>query len=229
MRLRLSGYSAGILLTALAVASATTGLTAPLDPATCEQLQARLDGLRKDGVEADMALGPEVARTTLPIDRFNRIGTYIEVDEQLNFRCGLGKQRVVLPTTIEGGEEEIPAPGEAAATGGAPAAAPPVPRKAPPPVKGAAVGSDAAPPAPKKAAPAVKKQPKAAKAADAPADQPKTAPKSTVKSAPKPPAKDDAAKKAAPKKKQPPKADDAYRPPPKSVARDGDAAPAARQ
>ena len=59
-----------------------------------------------------MALGTAAARTSLPIERFNRIGVFIETEEQLNFRCGLAKQHIVLPTTVEGGEEEVPGPGE---------------------------------------------------------------------------------------------------------------------
>jgi hypothetical protein len=59
-----------------------------------------------------MALGTAVARTSLPIERFNRIGAFIETEEQLNFRCGLAKNQIALPTTVEGGEEEVAGPGE---------------------------------------------------------------------------------------------------------------------
>ncbi len=228
-------------MTALAVAGLTPGRAAPLDPSVCEQLQARLDELRKSGVEDDMAMGPEAARTRLPIDRFNRIGTYIEIDEQLNFRCGLGKQRIVLPTTIEGGEEEIPPPGGAAAAGGAtpPAAA----AKGPPATKGAATRTEDAPVKRKAPAPQ-KKQPKSAKAGDAADTAENPAPK-TLKKAPakktstKQPTEGEAgqatpAKKAPPKKAAPPKqpaakVDDAYRPPPKAAARETPGAPAAKQ
>jgi hypothetical protein len=105
-------FPAVALVSGLMAVAATPALAAPLGQQACEELQARLDGLRRDGVEADMALGPAVARTSLPIDRFNRIGAYIETEEQLNFRCGLAKQHIVLPNTVEGGEEELPGPGE---------------------------------------------------------------------------------------------------------------------
>jgi hypothetical protein len=229
------------LMAALAVVSAAPIQAAPLDPSVCEQLQIRLDELRRDGVEADMAMGPEAARTRLPIDRFNRIGTYLEIDEQLNFRCGLGKQRINLPTAVEGGEEEVPAaPGEAAAPNATPAPAVPA-ATALPAAKGAAM-------APIPAAPA-KKQSKATTASGG-ASEGKPAPKAAKKAAPKSsaPAKKASttqpadtetgqstpAKKARPKKTAPPKqpaakVDDAYRPPPKAAAREAPGAPAAKQ
>lgn len=223
-----------MLMTAFAAASMTPGRAAPLDPSVCEQLQTRLDELRKDGVEADMAMGPEAARTRLPIDRFNRIGTYIQLDEQLNFRCGLAKQRIVLPTTVEGGEEEVPAAGDAPAPGAAPVAA----AKAPLVAKQAGAASDE-PPA-KRKEPA-KKQSKAAKSPDAADGEEKPAPKTVKKATPKAakkataksgedptgqanpaeaPAKKSPPKKAAPPKQPAAKVDDAYRPPPKAAARE---------
>jgi len=105
-------YPAMALVCGLLSVMAAPALAAPLDQQACAELQLRLDGLRRDGVEADMALGPAVARTSLPIERFNRIGAFIETEEQLNFRCGLAKNQIVLPTTIEGGEEEVPGPGD---------------------------------------------------------------------------------------------------------------------
>jgi hypothetical protein len=113
----------------MASAMSIPALGAPLDHQACEELQLRLDGLRRDGVEADMALGPAVARTSLPIERFNRIGAFIEIEEQLNFRCGLAKQHIVLPTTVEGGEEEVPGPGDVKVEGTAKII--PLPQKAP--------------------------------------------------------------------------------------------------
>ena len=241
MRVRYWTFAAAMLTSGLVAATWTGPEAAPLDPSACEQLQVRLDELKRDGVETDMAMGPEAARTRLPIDRFNRIGTYIEIDEQLNFRCGLGKQRIVLPTTVEGGEEEIPAPGDTAA---APGATPPVP------APGAAPAANAQPK--RKASPPPKKQPKAAKASDTAEDGAAAAPKAlkkapakaaAKKAATKQPGEDEAggtapakapAKKAPPKKAAPPKrpaakVDDAYRPPPKAAAREAPGEPATRQ
>ena len=182
-----------------------TAHSAPLDPQACEQLQLKLDELRKGGVEADMAMGVEKARSSLPIERFNRIGTYIEVDEQLNFRCGLAKQRIVLPTTVEGGEEEIPAPATATGADG---------NGTPPPASPAAKGS-----------PPAKRRPAVAKAKDA------SAPNAAATAAPaaKPASPDGKPRKAARKKAAAKKPDDAYRPPPKPVAGSEKKEPATKQ
>jgi len=89
----------------------------PLDASTCEQLQVRLDTLRSEGAADDMARGPEWARANLSPERLQRIGALLEAEEQLNFRCGLAKATITLPTAVEGGEEEIPGPGEAVIEG----------------------------------------------------------------------------------------------------------------
>jgi hypothetical protein len=188
----------------VAIAAAPIVVTAaPLDPLACEQLQQKIDALRKVGIEADMVQGPAWARANLTAGRLQLISEYIEIDEQLNFRCGLAKQRIVLPTTVEGGEEEIPTPGEPAA---AAATGVPLPQKAPP--KGAAV--------PKKAAPAKAKEPKSA----APAP-PKKAPAKSAETQKKAPEQ-----KAVPKKRA--KVEDAYRPPRASLG-DDPAPPMAKQ
>lgn len=193
------------LVCGLASTDPFTAHAAPLDPQACEQLQLKLDDLRKGGVEADMAMGVEKARSSLPLERFNRIGTYIEVDEQLNFRCGLAKQRIVLPTTVEGGEEEIPAPATATGADG---------NGTPPSASAAAKGS-----------PPAKRRPAVAKAKDA------SAPNAAATAAPaaKPASPDGKPRKAAKKKAAAKKPDDAYRPPPKPVAGSEKKEPATKQ
>lgn len=151
-RLRLSGLAAALTLVGAGIVPATS---AQLDAPACEQLQARLDTLRNEGAAADMARGPEWARANLPPDRLQRIGALLEVEEQLNFRCGFAKARINLPTTIEGGEEEIPSPGETPAEGKTVV----LPQKAPPAPKRPAAAAAAAtglPKAPAPKAPAAK-------------------------------------------------------------------------
>jgi hypothetical protein len=205
---------AAALVSALTLIITVPARAVPLDPQACEQLQLKLDELRKFGVESDMALGVEAARSTLPIERFNRIGVYIETEEQLNFRCGLAKQHIVLPTTIEGGEEEIPAPGEASAEGSP--GAPPLPQRAPRATRDPAAKVTVVPKTPAAAA----KTPDAA-----PKRRPPSAkPKDTAAPVTKPAATGGEARKATKKK-----ADDAYRPPVKPVAGQEKAAPTAKQ
>ncbi len=189
----------------------------PLDAPACEQLQTQLDTLRNEGAAADMARGPEWARANLPLARLQRIETLLEVEEQLNFRCGLAKSRITLPTTIEGGEEEIPAPGEATVEGSAGGVA--LPQRAPAQKRPAAAATMTVPKTPAPNAPAAK-----APVAKAPAAKPAAAKDAEKKSAPpqkasvkaaKPPAEATEPKKAPAKKKQQPKTDDAYRPAPR--------------
>ena len=205
------------------VAIPISAQAAPLDPQACEQLQLKLDGLRRDGVEADMALGAAQAKSTLPAERLSRIGVFIETEEQLNFRCGLAKHRISLPTTIEGGEEELPGPTETTVEGGPGAS--PLPQRAPRAAKeaGASKGSPAgkAPSAGGKApADAAKRRPAVAKTKDASA--------ATTVPAVKPTAAEGEARKVA-KKKTAKKSDDAYRPSTKPAAREETAPPTAKQ
>jgi len=200
---------------------------APLDAPACEQLQSRLDHLRSEGAAADMARGPDWARANLSPDRLQRIGALLEVEEQLNFRCGLAKARITLPTIVEGGEEEIPGPGEASVDGTPKTVV--LPQKAPPgakrPAAAAAAGGTPTIPAPKAAAPGT---PVTKPAVAKPAPKKTAAPQ---KPSVKPAAEVTEPKKAPPaRKKQQPKADDAYRPPrPPQTGGDGGAALAPRQ
>lgn len=201
------------LVLALPMGGISPAAAVPLDAPACEQLQTQLDTLRNEGAAADMARGPEWARANLPLARLQRIETLLEVEEQLNFRCGLAKSRITLPTTIEGGEEEIPAPGEATVEGSAGGVA--LPQRAPAQKRPAAaatmtvVPKAPAPNAPAAKAPATK--PAATKEAEKKAAPPQ---KASVKAA-KPPAEATEPKKAPAKKKQQPKTDDAYRPAPR--------------
>lgn len=208
---------------ALAVAFPISTSAAPLDPQTCEQLQLKLDGLRSAGVEADMALGPVQAKATLAAERLSRIGAFIETEEQLNFRCGLAKQRIVLPTTIEGGEEELPGPSDAAAES-APGALP-LPQRAPRAAKEAAASK--AGPATKARAPGAKAPVEGAKRRP-PVAKAKNASPATATPVAKSAASDGEARKAA-KKKTAKKSDDAYRPPASPAVRDEAAPPTAKQ
>ncbi|MBN9267925.1 MAG: hypothetical protein J0I57_15600 [Hyphomicrobium sp.] len=230
-RLRLSGLAAALTLVGAGIVPATS---AQLDAPACEQLQVRLDTLRNEGAAADMARGPEWARANLPPDRLQRIGALLEVEEQLNFRCGFAKARINLPTTIEGGEEEVPGPGETPAEGKTVV----LPQKAPPASKRPAAAAAAAtglPKAPAPKAPAAKApvkkqtavQPEGSKA---PAKKAAPAAKANEK-ATKPATAGTEPAKAPAKKKQQPKADDAYRPPPRrpQATEDGSAAFAPRQ
>ena len=205
--LRPSPGAAAALMLALLAVSPPPASAVPLDPAACEELREKLETLRSEGAAADMARGPEWARANLAPERLQRIGTLLEVEEQLNFRCGIAKARITLPTTIEGGEEEIAGPGEATVEG----------------TQRTIFLPQKAPPAPKRPVAAT-----APAAAREPAEKANQARKGQEKAAP-PAAKRVEPKKKAPAKKKQPKADDAYRPPVRPLASDGGQAPAVRQ
>ena len=206
-----SGVVAALMFALLAV-NPPSASAVPLDPAACEELREKLETLRSEGAAADMARGPEWARANLAPERLQRIGTLLEMEEQLNFRCGIAKARITLPTTIEGGEEDIPGPGEATVEGTQrtiylPHRAPPAPKQ-PATVSAPATNAPAAPKETSKKAP----RPKKAREKAAP----------PAAEAPEP-------KKKAPARKKQPQADDAYRPPPRPLASEGSWAPTVRQ
>ena len=97
--------------TALAVSLAVTlalvaasSLAEPMAKDACDGVKAEQDGLVAGGVRDDMAKGADWAKANLGHDRLQRIQRYIELDEQLLFRCGHAKVRFVPPP-----EEEAPA------------------------------------------------------------------------------------------------------------------------
>lgn len=178
---------------------------APLDAETCSKLDAERLQLEFAGARANMAKGPEWAKSMkLSAEALNQIRRLIDVDAQLLFRC-TGNNLVTLPkdapdpdpaaTPRENGED-----GKEAAEQDAPAKAAPAAKAKPDTTKKAATSAPArAPDA--NAAPAGKRQP----AKKAPADK-----KAQEKRA-KPESPPPQAKGPAPKAK--PKADDAYKPP----------------
>lgn len=94
-RIRISVTRAGLALAA-ALAGGSAGAV-PLDSETCEALKAEHSLLAGAGVKADMQHGPEWAKSNLPAERLQRILRFIEVEQQLLFRC---------PSAAERAEEE---------------------------------------------------------------------------------------------------------------------------
>lgn len=97
-------------LLAVALMSLSDTRAEPLDAAVCAKVAEEHAALISAGVPGDMTQGPQWAKANLSKERLERIARYISIDEQLNFRCGLAKQKIVLPTTQEGGEELLPGP-----------------------------------------------------------------------------------------------------------------------
>ena len=164
---------------------------AALDPDSCAKLKTEQETMEKAGLKEIVGKGPEWARTNLPAEKMSEIKRWIEVDEQLLFRCP-GRHLVNLPL-----EPDPPPP------------APPAEDK-----RGEAEKSEARPPAPpaeKKAAAPEKKAPVAPeKKAPPQRKAPPAKANSNADSSPDPDAKPAPKVKATAKQKS---KDDAYKPP----------------
>lgn len=88
-----------LFLAAAVVALAQAG-AAPLDADTCAKLRGEHSQLELAGVEQEMEKGPEWAKANLASDKLDRIRRFIELEEQLLFRCR-DKSLVSLPEEQE--------------------------------------------------------------------------------------------------------------------------------
>jgi len=66
---------------------ATGAHALPMAPEACDQAKAEQTSLETSGVARDMAQGPEWARANLSVDRLQRVARWIELQEQILFRC----------------------------------------------------------------------------------------------------------------------------------------------
>lgn len=190
-------------LAAIAVCTVWLGAGSPhvvaasLSKEECDKLHAEQAELTAEGVREQFDRGAEWGKANLPPDKLQRVQRFIGNEEQLSFRCGLAKLRVILPVAEEGGEQELDEKGN------------PIPPKAP--------AGDPANKAATKAVPKAKPPMKAAK--DGKGVEGAAAASVVAKPKPKAPEKGKAgdaeakptAAKAAPKPR--PKTDDAFRPP----------------
>src|SRR5262245_28498552 len=87
-------------LAAAAVVAVAQARAAPLDADTCAKLRGEHSQLELAGVEKDMEKGPEWAKANLAADKLDRIRRFIDLEEQLLFRCR-DKSLVSLPAEQE--------------------------------------------------------------------------------------------------------------------------------
>jgi outer membrane biosynthesis protein TonB len=73
---------------------------APLDAETCTKLMIEQGALEKAGVEQDMAKGVEWAKANLGLEKLGQVRRFIELEEQIVFRCR-SKSLVTLPPDPE--------------------------------------------------------------------------------------------------------------------------------
>ncbi len=87
------------VLAAVLLAAGSSGVwAAPLDKKTCNGLNEELSGMLGAGVGADMERGPEWAKANLGEEKLKDIRHLIELEEQLEFRCGIARGRTVAKT-----------------------------------------------------------------------------------------------------------------------------------
>ena len=68
-----------------------------MPPAKCAELATEHMTLVAGGVKDDFGKGAEWGKANLKAARLNEIERYIEVTEQLGFRCGFARARFTLP------------------------------------------------------------------------------------------------------------------------------------
>lgn len=165
--LRSLAVGIALLWSALPLVSA---IAAPLAKDACDALKTEQDALVTSGIKDDLAKGADWARGNLKPQRLQEIARFIELEEQLNFRCGLATARLKV--------EEPPADPAAATKSEAPAPeAKPKPKPRPKPKAAAQPAADPGQPA---AAPAAG-VPGTASAPPAPASKPQPKPQAKPK------------------------------------------------
>src|SRR5258706_6219887 len=85
------------------VVAAGTAVATPLDEETCTRLKGEQAQLAKDGAEASMERGPVWAKANLAPDKLKEVERYIELQEQILFRCPQPKPR---PEVVEREDQE---------------------------------------------------------------------------------------------------------------------------
>lgn len=156
-----AGAVAGL---AMAAGFAPVVAAEPLPADVCEQLKSERQVLIEAGVPDVVKNGPTWAKANAGPDKVKAARRYIELQEQLLFRCGLAKLKVLAPGGGDEGGESAEAPPAAAAAAHA-AEAPKAAAKKPvakPAAKAAVDSAAEAEPKPKAAAkPHPKPKPKA--------------------------------------------------------------------
>jgi hypothetical protein len=85
------------IFTAIVLASASTpGRAGILDAESCRRHKSEYDTLGASGIREMMAKGPEWAKANLTKERMEQVRRYLTLEEDVRFRCPLGKARPEL-------------------------------------------------------------------------------------------------------------------------------------
>jgi hypothetical protein len=128
------GIVIALLLPAVIAAGTASSLAprasaAGLDKEACGTLALELKGLQALKVEELMAKGPDWAVANLSQGDLNLIQRFIEVDEQIKFRCKSPSMLVKLPGISEQGDDTGSGGDNVAEDAPSTAPAPPVPAR----------------------------------------------------------------------------------------------------
>ena len=94
----------------LAISNARAGI---LDAETCRRLKSERDALEGAGLREIMTKGPDWAKTNLTKERMDQIRRFLTLEEDVRFRCPLGKARPELEAAeSEAGSTTPLQPGE---------------------------------------------------------------------------------------------------------------------
>ncbi|MDP1908721.1 MAG: hypothetical protein Q8K85_10495, partial [Hyphomicrobium sp.] len=108
-----------VVAAAVCAAAPTMAFAAKLDKAACAELATELNAIAGTGIKSEMERGPEWAKANMPPERLQSARRLIEIEDQLEFRCGVrGKGKPAEQTATS-----TPAAGTPPGSG--PAATPP--------------------------------------------------------------------------------------------------------
>ena len=169
---------AAVLLCVAGLAPATGAQAGILDTESCRRNKAEHDTLGGSGLREMMAKGPEWGKANLTRERVEQIRRFLALEEDIRFRCPLGKARPELEAAeSEAGSTTALQPNEQEPAAKALPAAKPARKTKPPAREGSGdaagvqtSGGSAEAKAPPAAKPAAKKKPSATDAGAAQAE-----------------------------------------------------------
>jgi hypothetical protein len=78
-----------LIVAAVSVAGPGVAWATKLDKAACTDLSTELTAVMATGVKADMERGPGWAKANMPPERLESVRRLLELEDQLEFRCGI--------------------------------------------------------------------------------------------------------------------------------------------
>ena len=77
-----------VVAAAICAAAPSMAFATKLDKAACADLATELNAITGTGIKAEMERGPEWAKANMPPERLQSARRLLELEDQLEFRCG---------------------------------------------------------------------------------------------------------------------------------------------